>query len=201
MSRMSYIVVVTWIFAAYFGLAASCGVAQDNPAKATGSIKGQITASGVRDVDSVVVLCRESTGRFFTAQRPGRDGSAEADVCPPCASDSERHEGQIRTTATRCCTTCFGTRAKTDRTKRGILEPLARAQRRIHLRQGRLGRPVVQRTSGNGRAYCGAAESVFRWSQARTAPTRLRVFQPASILSKPGTPIRRSSKRRPRRRR
>jgi plastocyanin len=70
MSRVSFIIVVTWMFAAYFGLAASRGVAQDNPAKATGSIKGQITASGVRDVDSVVVYVEKAPGDFPPPKDP-----------------------------------------------------------------------------------------------------------------------------------
>ena len=70
MSRMSYIVLVTWMFAAYFGLTASHCEAQDNAAKATGSIKGQITASGVRDVDSVVVFVEKAPGDFSPPKDP-----------------------------------------------------------------------------------------------------------------------------------
>jgi plastocyanin len=44
------------------------GLAQDNAQ--TGSIKGQITASGVRDVDSVLVYVEKAPGQYPPAQQP-----------------------------------------------------------------------------------------------------------------------------------
>jgi plastocyanin len=48
----------------YLGPGVSQGAAQDNAQKATGSIKGQVSATGVRDVESILVYVEKAQGDF-----------------------------------------------------------------------------------------------------------------------------------------
>jgi len=56
------------VIVGYMGPLAPRGGAQDNAQ--TGSIKGQITASGVRDVDSVLVYVEKAAGQYPPSQQP-----------------------------------------------------------------------------------------------------------------------------------
>jgi plastocyanin len=57
------IVIAMAMFVCYAGPMAFLGRAQDN-AQATGAIKGRIAASGVRDIDSVLVYVEKASGEY-----------------------------------------------------------------------------------------------------------------------------------------
>jgi len=54
----------------YLSLVTSRGAAQDNAQKATGSIKGQVTASGIRDTENVLVYVEKAPGDFPPPKDP-----------------------------------------------------------------------------------------------------------------------------------
>jgi len=61
------------------GLAASLGQAQD---KATGSIKGKITATGVKDVENVLVYVEKAPGAFPAPKEPAEMDQAKLTFVP-----------------------------------------------------------------------------------------------------------------------
>ena len=69
MNRM-FIVAVALVFTGCFAAATSRVEAQDSAQKAAGSIKGQITASGVRDVENVLVFVEKAPGEFPPPKDP-----------------------------------------------------------------------------------------------------------------------------------
>ena len=69
MNRM-LIAIVAVVFIGSAGLVTSRAGAQDNAQKATGSIKGQITVSGVRDVENVLVYVEKAPGVFPPPTNP-----------------------------------------------------------------------------------------------------------------------------------
>ena len=71
MSRTSIAIVVA-VFVGYAGSMAPRAGAQENAQQQAGSIKGQITASGVRDIDSVLVYVEKAPGQFPASKQPAQ---------------------------------------------------------------------------------------------------------------------------------
>jgi plastocyanin len=61
---------ITVVFVGSVGVDAPHGRAADNSQTATGSIKGKITASGVRDVENVLVFVEKAPGEFPPPKDP-----------------------------------------------------------------------------------------------------------------------------------
>lgn len=69
MNRM-LIAILTVVFVGSVGVGVSHGRAADNLQAATGSIKGKITVSGVRDVENVLVFVEKAPGDFPPPKNP-----------------------------------------------------------------------------------------------------------------------------------
>ena len=143
------------------GLVTSLTEAQDNAQKATGSIKGQITASGVRDTENVLVYVEKAPGEFPPPKDPATMDQQKLTFVPNVLpilkgtkvkfnnSDPVLHNVFWNKSDGRIVRS-----AESWNIRQGC-------KCRIYVRQGRLRHLVVQRSSGNGRAHRGAAESVF----------------------------------------
>jgi plastocyanin len=68
---MNRILVVTLLVVGYVGLTKTMAEAQDNAQQPTGSIKGKVTATGVKDVENIVVFVEKAPGTY----PPPKDGA------------------------------------------------------------------------------------------------------------------------------
>ena len=199
MNRLLIVISVA-VFVGYLGLATSVTDAQDNAQIATGSIKGQITASGVRDTENVLVYVEKAPGAF------------------PAPKDPATMDQQKLTFVPNVLPILKGTKVKFNNSD-PVLHNVFWNKSADGAYEGRnlgtFGKGAVQTSRSTRKAPLPCSATfirkwkgilwccripIFPW-RARTAVTRLRGCRPVSIRSKPGTPIRRNSRRRQRRRR